>query len=52
MVCVERIAVGSTVVSIPIAERTGRAIVVEHLPKHEISWIVRILFIFPLLLPP
>jgi hypothetical protein len=46
---VERTADGSIAVSIPKAETTGKATVIEHCPKHDTSWIVKILidsFIF------
>jgi hypothetical protein len=45
MVWVDRTAVGRMTVSTPMAEMMGRATVVEHLPRQEISWIVSILFI-------
>jgi len=50
MVCVLRTAVGRITVSIPMDDRIGSATVREHFPKQEISWIVRILFIFSLFL--
>ena len=43
-------AVGKMTVSEPRAEMTGSAIVREHLPRHEISCIVKTLFIIKLLL--
>jgi hypothetical protein len=42
----DRTAVGRMTHSTPSAEMTGRAIVIEHLPRHEISCTVSILFIF------
>ena len=44
-VCVDKTAVGSTEASTPQAEIIGRATVNEHLPTHDISCIVKILFI-------
>jgi hypothetical protein len=45
IVCVDSTAVGRMTVSDPSAEMTGSAIVREHLPRHEISCIVKTLFI-------
>ena len=44
-VCVDKTEVGKIAHSMPIAEISGRATVMEHLPKHDISCIVTILFI-------
>jgi hypothetical protein len=49
-VWVLRTAVGRITVSTPMEDSSGRATVREHLPKQEISWMVRILFMFFLLL--
>ena len=45
-VCVERTAEGRIAVSIPNAEIIGSATVIEHCPKHEMSWIVSIFVSF------
>ena len=45
-VCVERTADGRTAVSIPIADRIGRATVSEHCPTQDMSCIVKIRFWF------
>ena len=42
---VERTAVGRITVSAPRADIIGKAIVQEHFPRHEISWIVKTRFI-------
>jgi hypothetical protein len=45
-VCVERIVVGTIQHSTPIADITGSATVIEHFPKHDMSCMVAILFIY------
>ena len=45
MVWVDSTAVGRMVVSTPMAEMTGRATVMEHLPRQEMSWMVSMRFI-------
>ena len=44
-VCVDKTVVGTMAHSTPIAEITGKLTVIEHLPKHDMSCIVAILFI-------
>ena len=44
IVWAESTAVGIMDVSMPIADSTGSAIVWEHLPMQDMSWILRILF--------
>ena len=44
IVWAESTAVGIMDVSMPIADSTGSAIVWEHLPMQDMSWMLRILF--------
>ena len=49
-VCTDRTAVGTMPHSTPIAEMMGKATVSEHLPTHDMSWMLAIRFMCEFLL--